>query len=135
MAIKKVYAKGEHGTAVRITARFEGKTQDYALAWLHLTNNAREYPNVFLKIYNTAGDRVIVVTPEKWRDSVKEYLTGLSGMGVLDKDADSPYTDFKVTILDEEIVPTIKPLVDWDADFEDVMDDFAEVLPAGEYFR
>ena len=133
MAIKKVYTKGEIGKAVKITANFEGKVHDYALAWLHLTNNAREYPNVFLKVWNTAGDSVMVLTTEKWANSVKDYLTGLTGIGVTD--GDNQRTDFKVTIQDTEVVPTIKPLVDWDADFEDVMDDFAEVLPAGELFR
>jgi hypothetical protein len=66
--IKNVRIKAKIGKAVKISCTFKGSVQDYALAWLHLTNNAREYPNIFLKHWNSSGDSVYVITPEKYAE-------------------------------------------------------------------
>lgn len=118
--IKNVRIKAKMGKAVKIYCRFNGNVQDYALAWLHLTNNAREYPKIFLKHYNNSGNGVTVITPEKHVEQMKEYLEGLS------------HDEFEVNIMDEEIVSTVTPVIDWGDNWmnDDVLDelDSAEVL-------
>ena len=88
--------------AVQIQYRFIGKVEDYALAWLHLTNNAREYPNVFLKHWNNSGNVVTVVTPKSAVDDMKHYLNGLS------------FGDFRTEFFYETEVTTVTPVIDWD---------------------
>ena len=113
--------KAKQDKAVKISATFNGNVQDYALAWLHLTNNARENPNIFLKHWNNSGNSVYVVTPEKYVDQMKKYLTGFNS------------SEFKVKIWDVETIATITPVIDWcidyknDAELEEA--DNAEVLP------
>ena len=102
---------------MKISATFEGSVENYAMAWLHLTNNAREFPEIFLKHYNNSGDSVFVVTPEKCVERMKDYLNGFNT------------SEFTVKIYDVETVPTITPLIDWEATYEDEADDYVEVLP------
>ena len=129
--IKNIRTKGRLGAAVKITARFDGPVEAYALAWLHLTNNAREWPATFLKVYNDSGDLVTVITTENSADSVKDYLTSLSG--IADKIEDGKLVrEFSVTIEDTEKIPTVTPMVDWVATYEDDTDDDVEVLPAAD---
>lgn len=118
--IKGIRIKAKQGNAVRISATFMGSVENYALAWLHLTNNARENPGIFLKHYNNSGCSVFVVTPERFADQMKEYLLGFNS------------NDFKVEIYDEEKITTITPVMIWgngiaSDDWEEL--DNAEVLP------
>lgn len=85
------------GQAVLIEASMEGKIADYAMAWLHLTNNARENPHVFLKHWNNSGCGIFVVCSEKYKDSVVEYLEMLD-----------------MEVYHTEIVPTITPVAMYD---------------------
>ena len=124
--IKNIKIKAKKGKAVRIECSFTGSTEQYALAWLHLSNNAREYPNIFLKYWNNPYDSVFVVTPEKYADKMKSYLTSLTKYEVADTTLNRIFT---VKIEDEEVIETITPLVDWEATYEDEADDDAEVLP------
>lgn len=116
-----IRTKVKQGKAVKISATFNGNVQDYALAWLHLTNNARENPNIFLKHWNNSGNSVYVVTPEKYADQMKEYLTGLNS------------SEFTVKIWDVETITTITPVIDWCIDYKNDAEceeaDNAEVLP------
>lgn len=118
--IKKVVMKHKVGKAVKIECTFKGKLEDYAMAWLHLTNNAREYPFAFLKHYNNAGNNVTVITTEQYQEKMKEYLEGLA------------HDDFDVEVWDTTVIQTIIPLVDWECDFKDSADDDVEVLPEQE---
>ena len=116
--MKNVKIKSRLGKAVKIHCVWKGTIEEYALAWLHLTNNARENPQVFLKHYNNDRNSVFVVTPEKWAERVKDYLTGFT---------------FDAEILDVSEVPTVTPIVDWSANWGNDVDydemDSAEVLP------
>ena len=42
----------EKEKAFRISVELKGNTQEYALSFLHIWNNAREYPNMFYKVEN-----------------------------------------------------------------------------------
>lgn len=121
--IKGIRIKAKQDKAVKITCEFKGSTENYALAWLHLTNNAREFPEIFLKHYNNSGNGVFVVTPEKYVDKMKDYLTGFNS------------SEFEVEIVDEEKITTVTPVIDWGSDWKTTTDeeweelDNAEVLP------
>ena len=114
--IENVLIKAKKGKAMKLTFEFTGSVQDYALAWLHLSNNAREYPNVFLKHYNSDGNYVYVVTSKAKAQNMKDYMEGLSHDG------------FKVELVEEMEIETITPMVDWDCTFTDEADDDVEVL-------
>ena len=60
--------------AIQITVCLEGDVQKYALSFLHIWNNAREYPNMFYKVENNSGNDVIVTCRPKDAESIKEYL-------------------------------------------------------------
>ena len=48
MLKEKIYF--ERKKAVLLTVDFSGTVEEYAMAWLKLTNNAREYGNMIWKI-------------------------------------------------------------------------------------
>lgn len=64
----------EKEKATRITVSLEGDVQQYALSFLHIWNNAREYPNMFYKVENNSGSNVYVTCRTKDADSITEYL-------------------------------------------------------------
>lgn len=64
----------EKEKATRITVRLEGDTQRYALSFLHIWNNAREYPNMFYKVENNSGNDVYITCRTKDKESITEYL-------------------------------------------------------------
>ncbi len=66
----------ERKPAVLITADFSGpNVEAYAMAWLKLTNNAREYPKMIYKIWNERNsDKVYVLCDPKNKDIVEEFL-------------------------------------------------------------
>lgn len=64
----------EKEKATRITVSLEGDIQQYALSFLHIWNNAREYPNIFYKVENNSGSDVIVTCRPKDAENIKEYL-------------------------------------------------------------
>ena len=90
--------------AVKLSATFKGKVEAYALAWLNLTNHAREYPATFKKVYNNSGNGVTVVTSKRSAEAVKDFLEGLSN------------DDFKVEVWGTEDVLTVAPIIYWDGD-------------------
>lgn len=67
----------ERKKAVLLTVDFSGKTEEYALAWLKLTNNAREYSNMIWKISNDRGNKVYVICNPKSAEAVREFCTGI----------------------------------------------------------
>ena len=64
----------EKEKATRITVNLEGDIQQYALSFLHIWNNAREYPNMFYRVENNSGNDVIVTCRTKDAENIKEYL-------------------------------------------------------------
>ena len=115
--IENIIIKAKKGKAVKLIYRFKGRTKDYAIAWLHLTNNAREFPKIFLHHYNNDGNCVYVITPKKHRDEMVQYLNGLA------------FGEFKTEMVSEEEIETITPLVDWECTYTDDADDDVAVLP------
>lgn len=63
--------------AVLLTVEFNGTVEEYALAWLKLTNNAREYSNMIWKIQNTSSNTVYVYCNPKSAEAVKDFCTGI----------------------------------------------------------
>ena len=63
--------------AVFLTVEFNGTTEEYALAWLKLTNNAREYSNMIWKISNCSSNEVFVICNPKSVEAVKDFCTGI----------------------------------------------------------
>lgn len=68
----------ERKKAVMITADFTAPTtESYAMAWLRLCNNAREYKDVIWRIENDSGNKVYVWCNPKYKETVIEFLTGI----------------------------------------------------------
>ena len=67
----------ERRKAILLTVEFKGTVEEYAMAWLKLTNNAREYGNMIWKIQNTSSNTVYVYCNPKSADAVKDFCTGL----------------------------------------------------------
>lgn len=63
--------------AVLLTIEFKGTIEEYAMAWLKLTNNAREYSNMIWKIQNTSSNTVYVYCNPKSAEAVKDFCTGI----------------------------------------------------------
>ena len=64
----------EKEKATRITVSLEGDVQKYALSFLHIWNNAREYPNMFYRVENNSGNNVYVTCRTEDAESITEYL-------------------------------------------------------------
>lgn len=130
--IKGIRIKAKQDKAVKITCEFKGSTESYALAWLHLTNNAREFPEIFLKHYNNSGNGVTVITPEKYVDKMKNYLRGLAQYKCENNELIPTLT---IENFSEEKITTVTPVIDWGSDWKTTTDeeweelDNAEVLP------
>ena len=65
----------EKEKAVQITVRLDGDVQKYALSFLHIWNNAREYPNIFYKMENISASNDVIITCNPVDvEEVKKYL-------------------------------------------------------------
>lgn len=64
----------EKEQAMRIVVDVEGNTQEYAMSFLHIWNNAREHSNIFHKVENTYNNRVYVTFNPSYKKEVEEYL-------------------------------------------------------------
>ena len=67
----------ERKEAIMLTVDFSGPIEGYALAWLKLTNNAREYGNMIWKIFNDKENGVYVICNPKHVDAIKEFCDGI----------------------------------------------------------
>lgn len=68
----------ERKTAAVITVDFSApKIEGYAMAWLKLCNNAREYKNIIWKIENDRNNKVYVWCNPDRKDEVVDFLTGI----------------------------------------------------------
>lgn len=64
--------------AAVIVADFgQAGVEGYAMAFLKLCNNAREYPDTIWHIENNSDNKVTVVCPLKAEDRVKDFLTDI----------------------------------------------------------
>jgi len=62
---------------ILLTVEFNGTIEEYAMAWLKLTNYAREYSNMIWKIQNTPKNHVYVYCNPKSAEAVKSFCTGI----------------------------------------------------------
>lgn len=60
--------------ATRITMRMDCTVEQYALNFLHIFNNAREYPNMFYNLENNSGNDIFVTCRSSDAETIKEYL-------------------------------------------------------------
>lgn len=67
----------ERKEAVLLTVDFSGTIEGYALAWLKLTNNAREYSDMIWKVFNNSENEVYVICNPKHAKAVKEFCTDI----------------------------------------------------------
>lgn len=68
----------ERKTAAVIIADFSAPViEGYAMAWLKLCNNAREYKNIIWKIENDRNNNVYVWCNPDRKDEVVDFLTGI----------------------------------------------------------
>lgn len=68
----------ERKKAAVITADFSAPViEGYAMAWLKLCNNAREYKNIIWKIENDRNNKVYVWCNPDRKDEVVNFLTGI----------------------------------------------------------
>lgn len=101
----------ERRKAVLLIVDFSGTIEEYALAWLKLTNNAREYSNMIWKIGNSKGNKVYVYCNPESVDAVKDFCTGI--VQVYNKKEDEVHYIGKV--VGEEEVTVGVPIYEWDS--------------------
>jgi hypothetical protein len=103
----------ERKEAVMLTVDFSGKIEDYALAWLKLTNNAREYSDMIWKISNDKGNHVYVICNPKAAEAVKEFCTGI--VACYDKEEDK--VNYIGKVIDEVKISAGVPVYEYDSTY------------------
>lgn len=101
----------ERKEAVLLTVDFSGSIEEYALAWLKLTNNAREYGNMIWHISNSSGNNVYVICNPKSADAVKEFCTGI--VALYDEKEDAIHSIGKV--ISEETITVGVPIYEYES--------------------
>lgn len=61
--------------AILFDLTLDKPVEEYALNFLHIWNNAREYPNMFYKVENNSGCDVFVTANPKYEEEVFDYLS------------------------------------------------------------
>lgn len=94
---------------------------EFALKWLNLYNNVREYKNIFFDVRLNSKSDVTVIVEKNNKDSVKEYLISLFGEDTM-IDYQCEYIDvvgIEVDAIDidndyfPEILPVLEPIGSW----------------------
>lgn len=101
----------ERRKAVLLTVDFSGTVEEYSMAWLKLTNNAREYKDAIWKIYNSCDNDVYVICNPKHVEAVKEFCDGIVVM-YCEKDNSAHYIG-KVT--DEQEITVGVPIYEYES--------------------
>lgn len=101
----------ERRKAVLLTVEFKGTVEEYAMAWLKLTNNAREYSNMIWKIQNTSSNTVYVYCNPKSAEAVKDFCTGIVSFYHEEKDE----MHYVGEVTDETEVIVGVPIYEWDS--------------------
>ena len=106
-------------TAILLEVSFEGTTEEYALAWLKLTNNAREYSNMIWKIWNNPTSNVFVVCNPKYAEQIKEFCTGIISY----YHADTDTMNYIGKVVSEEEITVGVPLYEYESTVADCNSD------------
>lgn len=101
----------ERRKAILLTVEFKGTVEEYAMAWLKLTNNTREYSNMIWKIQNTSSNTVYVYCNPKSAEAVKNFCTGI--VSFYHEEEDEMHYVGEVT--DEQEVIVGVPIYEWDS--------------------
>lgn len=123
----------ERKEAVMLTVDFSGSTEEYALAWLKLTNNAREYSNMIWKISNGRENNVYVICNPDCSETVRDFCTGI--IVLFDEKDDKPHYIGKV--IDERKITVGVPIYEYESTYryddsrweEDMDNSICEWLP------
>lgn len=70
----KIKFEAELEEAVQFVVELPEALNEYAMHWLAICNNAREYPKDFLKVENASGNNVYVACPKSSAKSMKDFL-------------------------------------------------------------
>lgn len=109
----------ERKNATMLTVDIHYNLKAYALAWLKLCNNAREYPNMIYKLHNNRHDDTVqVVCNPKHKENIKKYCNNL--LSYWDNDKERYISVGKV--INECAVVIGVPYYEFDSD-ADVFDD------------
>jgi hypothetical protein len=103
----------ERKEAVMLTVDFSGKIEDYALAWLKLTNNAREYSNMIWNIFNSNGNSVYVICNPKSVEAVKEFCTGI----IASYDEKEDKVNYIGKVIDERKITVGVPIYEYESTY------------------
>ena len=69
--IKFGYKKGK---AVMFTVSMPKKVEDYALVFLQMFNNVREYPHMFYRIENSSANSVFITCRTSDKESIRNWI-------------------------------------------------------------
>jgi hypothetical protein len=133
----------ERRKAVLLTVDISGKHSDgnerlkeYALAWLKLTNNAREYKNMIWKIENNRNnDWVYVWCNPKSAENIKDFCNHI----ISSYDSTADKMNYIGKVIDEEEVEVGFPIYEyestcdsnnpqWEEDIESSISDWMYVM-------
>lgn len=64
----------EKQKALLFTVSMQGNVEEYALNFLHIFNNVREYSYMFYSVKNNSGNDVFVTAKPEYKDEIKQYL-------------------------------------------------------------
>jgi hypothetical protein len=103
----------ERKEAVILTIDFSGTIEEYALAWLKLTNNAREYRDMIWKISNSKGNNVYVICNPNCVETVKDFCTGIVGV-YSEKDNEMHYIG---KVIDERKITVGVPVYEYESTY------------------
>ena len=102
--MKKIRFDYDYESGYTVVCDFEGTIPEYAMMWLNLTNNARCYPNVFVKISNTDSNIIYVTIYESKLDDVIRYLEGLELKILITEECNIVLTQADYEFEDKEFV-------------------------------
>ena len=71
----KIKFEAEVEEAIEIVVELPKSTQEYAMNFLVIFNNAREYNTQFLSVRNSRGNKVFVTCREKNVENMREFLS------------------------------------------------------------
>lgn len=78
--IKFGYKKGK---AVMFTVSMPKKVEDYALVFLQMFNNVREYPNMFYRIENSSANSVFITCRTSDKESIRNWIEAFNDTEII----------------------------------------------------
>lgn len=79
-----IKAKYKKIQARRLIIEMPKDINDYALVFLQLFNNAREYPESIMLIENNSGNQVFITCPKDSTEEIKDWINSFKDTKVID---------------------------------------------------